>query len=51
MLDEQKLRQLQQQLSAKIDDAEKFYQNYVEEQERYGLSAEEIERQKQEMEK
>jgi hypothetical protein len=35
MLDEQKLRQLEQQLSTKVDEAGKFYDNFVSMQEKY----------------
>ncbi len=51
MLDEQKIRQLEKQLEAKVEQAGKFYEKFIDEQDRYELSAEEIEKLRQEMEK
>ena len=47
MLDEQRVRQLEQELESKVEEAGTHYENYIAAQQKYELSADEIDRMKQ----
>jgi hypothetical protein len=51
MLDEQRVRQLEKELEAKVDEVGAHYERFIAAQDNYQLSADEIERLKQEMER
>lgn len=51
MIDVQKLKKLEEQLAIKIEEVGQYYQGIVAAQEKYELSAEEMERLRQEMER